>query len=301
MNACYEELRRHRRWTTRIRALPVDGPGGPDMAISVDDRDALDRAFARLSPDHRTVFVLHHHARVPADRDRRHRRHPGRDRRSPACTTRSEPCGRRSSPIARSIIHGGTTSMTTAARSRRDPRTPTGWRRGRTGTPRHAARDRRRPSLPRSDAARPCAVPWRFPPCMAPREARPRGGGRLRRRPRRVHDPATTLVGPSVGAPGPTASPSPSASTTRLQSLDDVYLRPYEQLRLPDPTTARHRHLILGRPESRRRHGRVGRVQSRGGSADFVGSSVALPRGRIFESWVAAYREGMRTHPSRRL
>jgi len=24
VNACYEELRRHRRWTTRIRSLPVD-------------------------------------------------------------------------------------------------------------------------------------------------------------------------------------------------------------------------------------------------------------------------------------
>ena len=62
VNACYEEARRHRRWSTRIRSLPVDGPGGPDTTVSVDDRDTLDRAFARLSPEHRTVFVLHHHA-----------------------------------------------------------------------------------------------------------------------------------------------------------------------------------------------------------------------------------------------
>jgi RNA polymerase sigma-70 factor (ECF subfamily) len=33
--------------------------------VSVDDRDALDRAFARLSPEHRAVFVLHHHAGHP--------------------------------------------------------------------------------------------------------------------------------------------------------------------------------------------------------------------------------------------
>jgi RNA polymerase sigma-70 factor, ECF subfamily len=62
VNACYEELRRHRRWSTRIRALPVDGPSGPDPMVSVDDRDALDRAFERLTPQHRAVFVLHHHA-----------------------------------------------------------------------------------------------------------------------------------------------------------------------------------------------------------------------------------------------
>ena len=62
VNACYEELRRHRRWSTRITVLPVDGPGGPDSTVSVDDRDALDRAFERLTPQHRVVFVLHHHA-----------------------------------------------------------------------------------------------------------------------------------------------------------------------------------------------------------------------------------------------
>jgi RNA polymerase sigma-70 factor (ECF subfamily) len=62
VNACYEESRRNRRWTSRIRALPVDGPAGPDPIVSVDDRDTLDRAFLRLSPQHRAVFVLHHHA-----------------------------------------------------------------------------------------------------------------------------------------------------------------------------------------------------------------------------------------------
>jgi len=65
VNACYEELRRHRRWSTRITILPVDGPGGADPTVSVDDRDALDRAFARLTPEHRAVFVLHHHAGHP--------------------------------------------------------------------------------------------------------------------------------------------------------------------------------------------------------------------------------------------
>ena len=62
VNACYEEHRRHRRWTSRIRALPVDGLVSADPTVSVDDRDALDRAFLRLTPQHRAVFVLHHHA-----------------------------------------------------------------------------------------------------------------------------------------------------------------------------------------------------------------------------------------------
>ena len=65
VNACYEEHRRHKRWTARIRALPVDGPISADPTVSVDDRDALDRAFLRLNPQHRAVFVLHHHAGLP--------------------------------------------------------------------------------------------------------------------------------------------------------------------------------------------------------------------------------------------
>jgi len=67
VNACYEELRRHRRWVSRIRALPIDGPSGPDAYVSVDDRDTLDRAFQRLTPEHRAVFVLHHHTGLPLD------------------------------------------------------------------------------------------------------------------------------------------------------------------------------------------------------------------------------------------
>ena len=62
VNACYEEHRRHRRWSTRIRALPVDGPVSADPTVSVDDRDRIERAFLRLTPEHRAVFVLHHHA-----------------------------------------------------------------------------------------------------------------------------------------------------------------------------------------------------------------------------------------------
>lgn len=65
VNACYMEARRHRRWRLHVRPLPVDGPLSGDPTVSVDDRDAIERAFARLTPEQRAVFVLHHHAGMP--------------------------------------------------------------------------------------------------------------------------------------------------------------------------------------------------------------------------------------------
>ena len=65
VNACYEEYRRYRRWSANVRTLPVDGPAARDETVSIDDRDALERAFRTLSPEHRAVVVLHHHAGLP--------------------------------------------------------------------------------------------------------------------------------------------------------------------------------------------------------------------------------------------
>lgn len=65
VNACYEELRRYRRWSANVRSLPVDGPGRSDETVAIGDRDALERAFTALSPEHRAVVVLHHHAGFP--------------------------------------------------------------------------------------------------------------------------------------------------------------------------------------------------------------------------------------------
>ena len=65
VNACYEEIRRNRRWTVNVRALPVEGLPDIDDMVSVEHRIALERAFATLSPDHRIVAVLHHHAGIP--------------------------------------------------------------------------------------------------------------------------------------------------------------------------------------------------------------------------------------------
>ena len=61
VNACYEEARRWGRWRQRVRFLPIDGPAAPDQTQGIADRDALERAFGALSPEHRAVFVLHHH------------------------------------------------------------------------------------------------------------------------------------------------------------------------------------------------------------------------------------------------
>ena len=65
VHACCAEARRRRSWTANVRLLPVDGPAGPDELLSVIHRDALDRAFRRLSVEQRAVFVLHHHQGLP--------------------------------------------------------------------------------------------------------------------------------------------------------------------------------------------------------------------------------------------
>jgi RNA polymerase sigma-70 factor (ECF subfamily) len=65
VNACYEEFRLYRRWSSNVTVMPVDVPSGRDETVSVQDRDALERAFRRLSAEHRAVVVLHHHAGIP--------------------------------------------------------------------------------------------------------------------------------------------------------------------------------------------------------------------------------------------
>ncbi|HEX6473705.1 MAG TPA: sigma-70 family RNA polymerase sigma factor [Candidatus Limnocylindria bacterium] len=63
VNVCYLELRRRR--TRPTLALVGDSAAGPDVLSRIDDRDLLERAFARLSPEHRAAFVLHHYAGLP--------------------------------------------------------------------------------------------------------------------------------------------------------------------------------------------------------------------------------------------
>jgi RNA polymerase sigma-70 factor (ECF subfamily) len=61
VHACYAEARRSRRSHATVQLLSIDPVGGPDELLSVDDRDQLERAFRRLPPEQRAVFVLHHH------------------------------------------------------------------------------------------------------------------------------------------------------------------------------------------------------------------------------------------------
>jgi len=57
--------RRRRRWTSRVKLLPIEGPLGRDPTVAIDDRDLIERAFARLTPEQRAVWVLHHDAGLP--------------------------------------------------------------------------------------------------------------------------------------------------------------------------------------------------------------------------------------------
>ncbi len=68
MRACYAEGRKKRRWASNLRLLPTDEPAHHGGVGAVVDRDQLDRAFRRLSLDHRMVVVLHHYLDLPIDR-----------------------------------------------------------------------------------------------------------------------------------------------------------------------------------------------------------------------------------------
>ena len=61
VHACYSEARRARQWTGRVHVLQFDVPSQRDDLLSVEDRDQIDRAFRRLPPEQRAVFVLHHY------------------------------------------------------------------------------------------------------------------------------------------------------------------------------------------------------------------------------------------------
>ena len=61
VNACYAEARRERRHGASLRLLPREEQITPDPASRVVIQDQLDRAFGRLSTEHRTVVVLVHY------------------------------------------------------------------------------------------------------------------------------------------------------------------------------------------------------------------------------------------------
>jgi RNA polymerase sigma-70 factor (ECF subfamily) len=65
VRACYAEASRDRRWESGVRLIPSDLSTVPDAATALADRDELERGFRRLSPDQRSVLVLHHYLGYP--------------------------------------------------------------------------------------------------------------------------------------------------------------------------------------------------------------------------------------------
>jgi len=61
VNACRDEGRRQRRRRPEMTLLPSHEPAVGDSSTTLADRDALERGFRRLTPDHRTAVVLHHY------------------------------------------------------------------------------------------------------------------------------------------------------------------------------------------------------------------------------------------------
>ena len=61
VNACRDEVRR-RPWEVHAPVPLTWAIDATEPERQVDDRDRLERAFRRLSFDHRAVIVLHHHA-----------------------------------------------------------------------------------------------------------------------------------------------------------------------------------------------------------------------------------------------
>lgn len=58
---CIEHAGRERRRTANLRVLPVGEPSAPDELMSIAQRDQLDRAFRRLTPEERSILVLRYY------------------------------------------------------------------------------------------------------------------------------------------------------------------------------------------------------------------------------------------------
>jgi RNA polymerase sigma-70 factor (ECF subfamily) len=60
-NACRDELRRRRSWESKARLVEGRPMWASDATVAVSDRDELERAFARLTVEHRAVVVMRHY------------------------------------------------------------------------------------------------------------------------------------------------------------------------------------------------------------------------------------------------
>ena len=62
---CYAEARRRRRWSKEVPMAPIDTHRDPRDVLAVHDRDELERAFRRLTPEQRAVLVFRHYLDLP--------------------------------------------------------------------------------------------------------------------------------------------------------------------------------------------------------------------------------------------
>jgi RNA polymerase sigma-70 factor (ECF subfamily) len=60
-HAAIDEARRRRRRVVEVDITTIDVPGQDDAIGGFADRDALERALADLSPEHRALVVLHYY------------------------------------------------------------------------------------------------------------------------------------------------------------------------------------------------------------------------------------------------
>src|SRR5262245_27584025 len=64
---CYAEARRTRRMRAEIRVLPREGRLESSGFDTVVDRDAIERAFRRLTFEQRAILVFRHYLGLPLD------------------------------------------------------------------------------------------------------------------------------------------------------------------------------------------------------------------------------------------
>jgi RNA polymerase sigma-70 factor (ECF subfamily) len=66
VNSCLDQARRRRRRPIEVEIGPLDEPAtAGDHPRALADRDLVDRALARLDPEHRALVVLHYYLGYP--------------------------------------------------------------------------------------------------------------------------------------------------------------------------------------------------------------------------------------------
>ncbi len=64
VRSCYAQAGSRRRFAARVKVLKIE-PSSADSSEALADRDQIERAFGRLTPEQRAVVVLHHYFALP--------------------------------------------------------------------------------------------------------------------------------------------------------------------------------------------------------------------------------------------